>query len=206
VLRAIRKNPVVDLILTLAMAVVIAYLVQLLVVKPFVVPSGSMIPTYEEGDHLLGVRFLYHLTDPSRGDIIVFHPNGSGDQAFRSTTVAEPYYVKRLIGMPGEEVGSHQGNVWVCRPHVVAADPASPTATPGCRYLAEPYVHGQKTWEYGNPEVDLAPIRIPPDQYLMLGDNRENSNDGRNWGTIRASQFRARAFMTYWPLNRISFY
>ncbi len=210
-LKAILKNPAVDLLVTLVMAAGIAYVVQLLVVKPFVVPSESMVPTLAIGDRILGVRFLYHLTSPQRGDIIVFHPNGQGEDSAppiqgQPRTMAEPYYVKRLIGLPGEEVGSHGGTVWVCAPGARAADLEHPENTRGCAYLKEPYTHGQKTWQYGETGQDLSPINVPKGEYLMLGDNRELSRDGRFFGTVLESQFRARAFMTYWPLTRISFY
>jgi signal peptidase I len=207
VLKNLRKNPVIDLIVTLAMAIAIAYVVQLWLVKPFQVPSESMVPRFEKGDHIIAARFLYHLTDPARGAILVFHPNGQGNDVFENTDggVAEPYYVKRLIGLPGEIVGSHDGKVYVCASRS-PTDPQAPTKTTGCRYLDEPYVHGQRTTAFGLPDTDYGPVVIPAGQYLMLGDNRENSDDGRHWGTIRRSQIVGRAFMTYWPLNRISIY
>ena len=59
---------------------------QLWIVKPYRVPSQSMEQTLHVGDRILAARFLYHLTDPSRGDIIVFHPNGRGAMSSRPTT------------------------------------------------------------------------------------------------------------------------
>ncbi len=113
-LAAIRKNPVVDLILTVTMAVAIAYAVQLWIVKPYRVPSQSMEQTLHVGDRILAARFLYHFVDPSRGDIIVFHPNGRGYDVFQTDHASSQNYVKRLIGMPDEWVGSSGGKVYVC--------------------------------------------------------------------------------------------
>src|ERR1043165_6933124 len=115
-----RKNPVVDLVITVTMAIAIAYAVQLWIVKPYRVPSPSMETTLHVGDRILAARFLYHFTDPSRGSILVFHPNGLGDQAERVDHVASVTFVKRLIGLPGDYLGAVDGRVWVCRNHAPA--------------------------------------------------------------------------------------
>ena len=77
-LSEIRKNPVVDLVVTVVIAVGIAYLVQAFIVKPYRVPSGSMEPTIAIGERIIAARFTMRFTDPSRDQIIVFHPNGVG--------------------------------------------------------------------------------------------------------------------------------
>src|SRR3954471_3024622 len=135
-LASIRKNPVVDLVLTVAMAVAIAYAVQLWFVKPYRVPSQSMEQTLHVGDRILAARFLYHLTDPSRGDIIVFHPNGRGSDVFQTDHASSQNYVKRLIGLPNEWVGSSGGKVYICETQA-PADRLAPAKTPGCRFLTE---------------------------------------------------------------------
>src|SRR5205085_2133394 len=76
------NNPVVDLLVTLFSAVAIAYVVQLWFVKPYRVPTGSMEPTLHVSDRILAARFVYHLKSPSRGEILVFHPNGRDGHAF----------------------------------------------------------------------------------------------------------------------------
>ena len=116
-----RKNPVVDLVITVAMAIAIAYAVQLWIVKPYRVPSQSMEQTLHVGDRILAARFLYHFTDPSRGDIIVFHPNGRGDDVFQTDHASSQNYVKRLIGLPNEWVGSSNGKVYVCETQAPAS-------------------------------------------------------------------------------------
>ncbi len=176
-------------------------------VRPFTVPSTAMQPAHVAGENLVGVPIL---TSPQRADIVVFHANGRGADSFPPTkgqprTMAETSMVKRLIGLPGEEVAAHGGTVWVCVPGARAADLEHPENTRGCAYLKEPYTHGQKTWQYGETGQALSPINVPKGEYLMLGDNRELSRDGRFFGTVRESQLQARAFMTFWPLTRISF-
>ena len=184
----LRANPIIDLAVTLAVAIAIAYVVQLWVVKPFQIPSQSMESTFHVHDRIIAARFLYHFTDPARGDIIVFHPNGQGDQAFRSDQIASVVFVKRLIGMPGEWIYASGGKVHVC----------TRSATSGCRTLHESYVSSRQD--------DFSPVHIPPNRYFMMGDNRANSDDSRDWGPIRRTQIIGRAFMVYWPPTRIRFF
>ncbi len=208
-LKRIRGNFWGDLGITVLTALAIAYVFQLWIAKPFVVPSPSMVPTLLEGDRPFAVRFLYHFTDPKRGDILIFHPNGKGDRQFRpldgQKSWSEPYFVKRVIGLPGEVIGSAQGHVYVCADGKFPVDPAHPEQTAGCKLLDEPYVHGQKS--YGSDQgSDFGPEKIPAGYYFMMGDNRTFSDDSRYWGPIPRSQIVGRVFMIYWPLNRIQFF
>jgi signal peptidase I len=200
-LTAIRKNPVVDLILTVAMAVAIAYAVQLWFVKPYRVPSESMERTLHVGDRILAARFLYHFVNPSRGDVIVFHPNGRGDDVYQTDHASSENYVKRLIGLPNEWVGSAGGKVYVCEKRA-PINHLTPTKTPGCRFLVESYVTSP-TGQCSSTTGDFGPRHLGPDQYLMLGDNRQFSEDSRCWGVIKRSQIIGRAFAIYWPPDRI---
>jgi signal peptidase I len=200
-LAAIRKNPVVDLVLTVAMAVAIAYAVQLWFVKPYRVPSQSMEQTLHVGDRILAARFLYHFIDPGRGDIIVFHPNGRGSDVFQTDHASGQNYVKRLIGLPNEWVGSSGGKVYICE-RQAPTDRLAPAGTPGCRFLKESYTTSP-TGQCSSTTGDFGPRHLGPDQYLMLGDNRAFSEDSRCWGVIHRSQIIGRAFAIYWPLTRI---
>ena len=183
-----RKNPIVDLVLTIIVAIGIAYTVQLLIVKPYRIPSGSMERTFHIGDRVLAVRFLYRFEDPHRGDILIFHPNGIGDRAMAGDHVASTTFTKRLIGLPGDWVRATQGHVQIC----------TGPAGKACTTLREPYV--------SSAQQDFGPIHVPAGHYFMMGDNRSFSDDSRDWGTIAKRQIIGRAFMTYWPPDRISFY
>jgi signal peptidase I len=185
--RAVRRHPAVELAITLAVAIVVALAVQAWIVKPYRIPSGSMLETFQLRDRVIAARFLYHFTDPERGDILVFNPNGRGDDVFASDTAADVVYVKRLIAMDGEWVQAREGRVQVC------AEKAR-----RCRTLEEPYV--------SSTQLDFDPVRVPPGEYFMMGDNRAASDDSRSWGTISRDQVIGRAFMIYWPLKRISFF
>jgi signal peptidase I len=187
-LKALRKHPVVDLVLTLVVAVAIAYGVQAWIVKPYRIPSESMVDTFRIGDRVLAARFLYRFKDPERGDVIVFHPNGKGSDAFLTDSVADVVFVKRLIGMPGEWVQAEDGHVQICK---------GPNGN-GCRTLDEPYV--------SSAQENFGPFKIPAGKYWMMGDNRAASDDSRVWGTITKDQMIGRAFMIYWPPTRLGFF
>jgi signal peptidase I len=182
-----RKHPFVDLLITLVVAIGIAYVVQLVIVKPYRIPSGSMESTFHIGDRVIAARFLYRFEDPHRGDILIFHPNGIGGQAQAGTHVASATFTKRLIGLPGDWVQGSNGHAQIC------TGPGR-----GCTTLNEPYV--------SSTQQNFGPVHVPAGHYFMMGDNREFSDDSRDWGSIRKSQIIGRAFMTYWPPTRISFY
>jgi signal peptidase I len=200
-LQRLRKHPVVDLGITLAVAIGIAFIVQLWVVKPYRVPTASMESTVLIGDRVIAARFLYHLREPARGDIVVFHPNGTGEEAERSDSVADVTCVKRLVGLPGEIVGAGDGRTYVCNERA-PTDPARADATPGCSYLDEPYLNDLSAFDLP-PQEDWGPVEVGEGRYFMMGDNRNDSKDSRSWGSIERDQIIGRAFVTYWPLNRL---
>ena len=118
-LKELRANPIIDGIITIASAILIAYVVQLLIVKPYRIPSESMVPTLEIGDRVITARFLLRFRDPERGEMFVFHPNGSGSDVFQpapgEVAASSENYVKRVVGMPDETVGSLRGKVYTCK-------------------------------------------------------------------------------------------
>jgi signal peptidase I len=181
-------HPVVELVLILVAAFGLAYVVQGWVVKPYRIPTISMVPTLKVGDMVLANRFVYHLHPPHRGDVIVFHPPGHGDVPARgATTEASVTFIKRVIGLPGETVKINRGTVVIC---------SAPGQ--GCHALTEPYVnsHPRDTTSYG-------PVTVPKGEYFVMGDNRGDSEDSRVWGMLPAKNIIGEAFMVYWPLNRI---
>ena len=208
-LEKLRANPIVDGVITIVSAILIAYVVQLLIVKPYRIPSESMVPSLAIGDRVITARLLLRFRDPERGEVFVFHPNGRGSDVFQpapgEATASSENYVKRVVGMPDETIGSLRGQVYTCKGNRVGtAIVNGEVDTARCAFLNEPYVHGQQTTTCQG-SADLPPQHIPAKHYLMLGDNRENSADGRCWGQIPRGQLIGRVFMTYWPLSRISF-
>jgi signal peptidase I len=182
-----QMNPLLELVLILAAALGLWYVTDHWVVKPYRIPSASMEPTLEVGDRVLVNRFIYRLHDPRRGDIVVFHPPGRGDTAIAgATSEASVYFIKRVIGLPGETIEGRGGHVLICRSPNVA-----------CRVLHEPYLKQEAA------PNNFGPVVIAPDHYFMMGDNRAISEDSRVWGTLPRSYIIGEAFVTYWPPDRL---
>jgi signal peptidase I len=158
-------------------AVVVALVVKTFVVQAFRIPSDSMVPTLQVGDRVLVNKLSYDAHDLNRGDVVVFHrpPDLIGAEGDPEDLI------KRVIGLPGETVSSRDGIVYI-----------------GDRRLEEPYLpEGTTTFNLD------APIEVPEDHILVLGDNRGNSTDGRSFGPIRTDSVVGRAFSIMWPPGRI---
>ncbi len=184
----------VELVLIVALALGIAEGVQAEVVKPFRIPSGSMEPTLEIGQRVLVNRLVYHFHEPHRGEIVVFHPPSqltcavpleAGEPCPQAPAhAASQYFVKRLIGLPGDRISIKEG-------HPVIN---------GHELTDEPYITpcGEAN-ECNMPKT----VTIPPGHYFMMGDNRGDSDDSRFWGPIPESWMVGAVFLTYWPPDRI---
>ena len=181
---------VVDWVLTIAIAVAFVLTFEAEVAKPFRVPSSSMEPTLHcakpgawcqatFNDRIVANRLAYRFGDPKRGDIVVFRAPpatakcGSGEGGT---------FVKRLVGLPGEQVSERNGIVFV-----------------DGKALNEPYVAPA----FRDRESGTWP-RIAPGHYFFMGDDRVHSCDSRVWGTVSRSNLIGPVIATYWPLNRIS--
>ncbi len=185
---------------TVALGVLV--LLTVVLMKPYVVPSGSMVPTFRPGDRVLAAPFWYWLGDPGRGDVVVFHPNGRDARVFRSNRASTRTFVKRVVALPGETAGSMAGRVYVCRRGVRPANATAPERTAGCAYLDEPYTKGQATTRC-DERLPYGPETLPPGRYLLLGDNRSDSEDSRCFGPIARGQIIGRVVARYWPFGRI---
>ena len=157
-------------------ALVIALLIKTFLFQAFYIPSESMTPTLLRNDRVLVNKLSYHMHDVHRGDIIVFKAPPGIDPDVKDL-------VKRVIGLPGETIEARADG------HV--------------------YINGQKLQEAWLPrgvrtEI-FQPIKIPPESYFVLGDNRGNSKDSRFFPShfIRKQDIIGRVFLRIWPLNRL---
>jgi signal peptidase I len=191
----------IELVLTVAIAVALALLIQAFIVKPYRIPSPSMVPTLNVGQRVLTNRLS---GNPSVGDIVVFHPPAGADpqpaecgdpnqghingpQACDLPTPQESSqtFIKRVVAGPGDTIYIRDGRV--IRDGVPEKD----------SYIA-PCDNGQGC---NFP----TPIKIPPGDYFMMGDNRGQSDDSRFWGPVPGKWIIGVAFFTYWPPDRIGF-
>ncbi len=155
-----------------AVAFLLAQGIKTYVVQPFVVPTGSMDPTIQIGDRFLAEKLSYRWGEPERGDVVVFDdPTGS-----------HPQLVKRVIGLPGEEIDIHDGNVYI-----------------DGEILEEPYLVDVVT----DPGTEPLPFVVPAGEVWLMGDNRPNSGDSRFIGAQPITAIQGRAFGIYWPISHI---
>lgn len=155
------------------LAGITVFVVRHFIFKPFYVKGQSMEPTFFEREYLIINQFTYRFREPARGEIVVFRP----------PTGSKDYYLKRIIGLPGERIRVEDGNVIVC--------------STDCHVLDEYYLESSVETE-GNVRITLG-----PDQYFMMGDNRPNSFDSRRFGAVDESLIVGKIWFRGYPLERI---
>jgi signal peptidase I len=203
-----RKSPaatLVELAVIVVIALALALGVQAFLVKPYRIPSGSMLPTVHINQRVLVDRLAMNSSSPHIGDIVVFHPpsnysdgcadpnqgeNQSGQDAPAACEVpwktpSSQTFIKRVVGLPGDHLSISDGHVIrngkpESDPYIVPCDGAD-----ACSF----------------PQT----ITVPQGYYYMMGDNRPDSEDSRFWGPVPRSWIIGKAFLTYWPPDRIGF-
>ncbi len=164
------KREVWEWIKIIVSAALIALFLDSCIIANSKVPSGSMENTIMTGDRVIGSRLSYKFGDPERGDIVIFKFPDNEDI----------YYVKRIIGMPGDTVDIVDGQVYL-----------NGSAEP----LEEPYIR--------EPMIPEEPMHfeVPEDSYLMLGDNRNYSSDARRWKNtyVKRDKIIAKVMFRYFP-------
>lgn len=159
-------------------AAVLALLIRTFLLGPYKIPTGSMRPTFLEGDRIFVDKVTYRFQEPERGDIVVF----------RYPLEKKKDYVKRLVGLPGETLAIREGKVYI---NGRALDDAP---------IGQLYYYNRSDWQYGQSGVD---IPIPESHYFVLGDNSAQSSDSRNWGFVSRRNVIGKAFCIWWPPKRI---
>jgi signal peptidase I len=158
---------------TLAWAVVLALVLRNYAVASYFIPSGSMENTLVRGDLLIADKFSYKVLkhEPQRGDVMIFVYPGKDHKG-------KVDYIKRIIGLPGDEVSVHDGKVFI-----------------NGEALTEPYIKEEPYQEFG-------PKKIGPDEFFAMGDNRNHSSDSRVWGVVPRKNLEGRALFVFWPFTR----
>ncbi len=189
-----------DWVLTIGGAVLIVLALKQWVVNPYRIPSSSMEPTLhcarpapgcEAGisDRVLANRFIYDFESPKRGQIVVFNtPPRAASKCGEGGT-----FVKRLIGLPGDTVHEDKhGNIWI-----------RGQGQKAFVKLKEPYISAQRRAADGS-HYDQA-WHVPKGAYFFMGDNRGDSCDSREWGSVPRKDLIGEVFFVYWPPDRIGF-
>lgn len=164
------KKELLSWVQILVIAAIIAFVLNTFIIANSRVPSASMENTIMTKDRVIGSRLTYHFKDPERGDIIIFHfPD---DESI--------FYVKRIIGLPGDIIDIKGGHVYINNSETPLYEP----------YLKEPMVE----------EPDLH-YKVPEDSYFMMGDNRNSSADSRRWQNtyLKRDKIVAKVLFRYYP-------
>ncbi|MFA5139570.1 MAG: signal peptidase I [Elusimicrobiota bacterium] len=211
---------------TVFSAVLLASVLMYFVVQAFKIPSKSMLDTLAVGDHLFVNKFIYGVRIPltdkrvlplrkvRRGDIIVFRfPTEDPNELHCNGSQYKKDFIKRVIGLPGERVELRDGIVYAdgvrIEPQYGHMEPLlARLAAPRERISPEQY---QSIWEGRELEARLGnmmrdnfgPVTVPAKSYFVLGDNRDESCDGRFWGPVPEPYLKGKAWVRYWPPNRM---
>ncbi|MBE7379937.1 MAG: signal peptidase I [Leptolyngbya sp. SIO1E4] len=160
---------------TLGLSIFLALGIRTFVAEARYIPTGSMEPTLEINDRLVIEKVSYHFNPPQRGDIVVFWPP---ERLFPEGRRRDAF-IKRTIGLPGETIEVTEGVVFV------NGEP-----------LEEDYIKAPPDYTWG-------PEQVPENSYLVLGDNRNNSQDSHVWGFVPQEDIIGKAVARFWPPSRI---
>lgn len=187
----------IELVTIVAVALGLALGIQAFLVKPFRIPSESMVPTLAVGQRVLVDRVSLRFSDPGRGDVMVFKPpRGADDNVCgiepppRGSACPQPTkersdtnFIKRVVAVGGDRLSVRRGRVYL-----------------NGKLQDEPFIRPDASCEI----CDLPrPITIPKGYFFMMGDNRGESADSREWGPVPKKWLIGKAFLTYWPPKKI---
>jgi signal peptidase I len=165
---------IVETLVLIVLAFLLAQGIKLFLVQPYLVPTGSMIPTIEIRDRVLANKLPFWFgAQPKQGDIVVIE----------DPTEEFPQLIKRVIATEGQTIDLRDGKVYL-----------------DGQQLDEEYAHGLPTVILG-AAVDF-PFTVPAGDIFVMGDNRTNSADSRVFGSVSTDTVRGRGFWTYWPFSR----
>jgi signal peptidase I len=185
---------IVELGKTVILSIFLALGIRTFVAEARWIPTGSMEPTLHgvqdqwKADKIIIDKVKYKFNNPERGDIVVFSPTDELKKEQYNDA-----FIKRIIGLPGEKVEIKNGKVYI-----------NNKPLPEDKYLSSSVGTSVEVCQTGPQPPFLAkPETIPPNSYLVLGDNRSQSYDGRCWGLVPRSNIIGRAVIRFWPLNKV---
>lgn len=152
--------------------------------QPYWIPSGSMVPALQVGDRILVDENYYLFHSPRVGDIVAYQPP---EPVYDPE---KPIFVKRIVGLPGDELSLVEGRLYR-NGELVAQEPIA-----SLRYSGIPT---EATGEAARP----GRMAVPPGSVYVFGDNSARSYDSRYWGGVPVENLRGKAIYRFWPLSRI---
>lgn len=169
------SNDIIEIVRMLLIALAIVIPIRAFIAQPFKVSGASMVPTFHDREYLIVDEISYRFNEPKRGDVIVFHPPQDPGT----------YYIKRIIGLPGETVK-------IDGPNVLIINKENPNGI----LLTEPYISA-------HTNNNITSVQ-GTDEYFVMGDNRPYSSDSRTWGKLPKKNIVGRTFLRLYPFNEMS--
>jgi len=169
-----------ELVKIIVISLVIIIPVRYFLIQPFYVKGASMEPNFYDHEYLIIDEITYRFRDPERGEIIVF----------RYPRNPQEYFIKRIIGLPGEKIAFRDGGIYIFN-----------SAHPDGYRLAEDNYLAEGVMTYSLTEE---PITIGENEYFVLGDNRYASSDSRRWGSLPRGDIVGRVIIRAWPFAALA--
>jgi signal peptidase I len=213
-----KRTSILGDLTTLALAIFAALVIRAFIVQSFYVPSDSMLPTMLVGDHVFVNKLVYGLKvpfsdwrlpgfrEPQRGEVVVFRLARARGQLYPvdyRRDLPRENFVKRIVGLPGDRIEVRDGQL-ILNGEVVSSQATGKAFTDSAGNLFEMYIETLgdcRHYVLDHPRVagiDMPEITVKPGRYLFLGDNRDNSHDGRRFGTVRLVDLEGPAGLLYW--------
>jgi signal peptidase I len=182
--------PIIDFVVNISTAVVIFLVIYFFIAQPHQVEGSSMVPNFHSGDYVLTEKITQHLSGIHHGDVIVFHyPKNPGYD-----------YIKRVIGLPNDTVVLRGGLVYVNDSPLEETYLANNIVKiNGQENVMGSMTPGQSFLREGEP------YKVAEHELIVMGDNRLESSDSRDWGAVPDSLVVGKVFFRYWPPSRIGF-
>ena len=172
---------ILEFVQSIVLALSVFVLIYLFVAQPNQVKGSSMVPNFTVGEYLLTDKISYQFGIPMRGDVVIFKAPSSEPCA-----EDECEYIKRIIGAPGDKVMVENGQVYL-----------------NGELLEQSFLPDDYVTDSGSFCEEGVEVEVPVGKYLVFGDNRSHSRDGREFGLIDKSLIVGKAFFKYWPLNKM---
>lgn len=170
------KNLFLEVFPTFLIVLLIVLTIRTFIAEPHAISGSSMVPTFHHGDYIITNLISYRFTPIKRGDVVVFKDPKNESEAF----------IKRMIGLPGDTVLVKNGLIYL-----------------NGERLLEPYLASNINTQPNNFLKEDQPVTVPDGRYFVLGDNREQSSDSRDWGFVTRDEILGKVFLRLWPPNKI---
>lgn len=187
--RKSEKSVVREYAEAIVIAVILALFIRSFVVQAFKIPSGSMLPTLQIGDHLLVNKFIYGVKVPMKGTVLIPWKSPQRDDivVFRFPKDRSIDYIKRVVGVAGDSIQIKNKQLFI-----------------NGKAIQNPHAHfsSNDIMKAGaGPRDNMGPVKVPEGSIFVMGDNRDNSYDSRFWGFVPLNDVLGKAFILYWSWN-----